>query len=170
MNVLICHCPFLVFSLSKLFVKYFMLMVNWHRCSVCCFSVDRHLKHRSAISSRKPRCWRHMVLIHIHARFFKHCRFFLDHKHFIKQFCPTWASRLMAHAMHAKPPVSLVTCYSYQMCAFNLYFKLFSYRMCLGTLLSSPSHHSVLWCFRETGGFIFSSGEPNCATLSECCV
>lgn len=28
----------------------------------------RHLKHRSEISCKKPRCWRHMVLIPIHAR------------------------------------------------------------------------------------------------------
>lgn len=44
---------------------------------VCCPtphppSADRHLKHQREISYRKPRCWRHMVLIHIRARFFKH--------------------------------------------------------------------------------------------------
>lgn len=33
--------------------------------------------------------------------------------------------------------------------------------MCLGTQPSSPSHHLVSWCFRETREFIFSNGEPN---------
>lgn len=53
---------------------FFMLLEDWHRCLVCCCSslVDRHLKHQSEISCKKPRCWRHMVLIPIHARFFKH--------------------------------------------------------------------------------------------------
>lgn len=39
-------------------------------CVVALPPVDRHLKHQSEISCRRPRCWRHMVLIHIRARFF----------------------------------------------------------------------------------------------------
>lgn len=55
-------------------VVFCMLLVDWHRCLVCCCSslADRHLKHQSEISCKKPRCWKHMVLIPIHARFFKH--------------------------------------------------------------------------------------------------
>lgn len=53
--------------------KLFMPVVDWHRCAVSLLllSVDRRQKHRSEISCKKPRCWRHMVLIPIHARFSK---------------------------------------------------------------------------------------------------
>lgn len=83
---------FLSFSLSKFLIhlfgnelvcasvrsifEFYTLMTDTD-VLVCCSSpsVDRHLKHQSEISYRKPRCWRHMVLIHIRARFFKHTYF-----------------------------------------------------------------------------------------------
>ncbi len=89
-----------VFGLRDFFrVAFFMLVVDWHRCSVCCCSpsADRHLKHQSEISCRKPRCWRHMVLIHIHARFFFSAVLFLDSKHLKK---------CIAHKLHPETLLS----------------------------------------------------------------
>lgn len=62
-----------------------MFVVDWHRKSLL---VDRNLKHQSEISYRKLRCWRRMVLIHIHARLggiFKNYYFALS-----MLFCPSW--------------------------------------------------------------------------------
>lgn len=128
-------------------VVFFMLLVDWHRCLVCCCSslVDRHLKHQSEISCKKPRCWRHMVLIPIHARFFK-------------QLCTIYRLQTLKVFSNLQRP-ELVKTYVY------LRFKswsnvLYLFRMCLETRPSSPSPHLVLWCFRETREFIFSNGEP----------
>lgn len=39
---------------------------------VCSPQVDRHLKHQSETSCKRPRCWRHMAWIPIRARSHKH--------------------------------------------------------------------------------------------------
>lgn len=104
------------------------------RCTdarVCSPLVDRHLKHQSGTSCKRPRCWRRTAWIPIPARF------------------PT---RSRSRSTDVISPFGLLSGVKVNV------FCLF--RTCPGTRPSSPSRRLDSWCSKETKESIFSNGEP----------